>query len=94
MAGPSLASGRPEPAAHGFELGWRQITQALMQAAVVESAEVLHDGELELRSRTPDAVGDQLGPKAVHEALGQRVVEASPTDPTEASTPWSASVWV
>ena len=69
MAGPSLASGRPEPAAHGFELGWRQITQALVQAAVVESAEVLHDGELdgelELRSRTPDAVGDQLGPEAV-----------------------------
>jgi hypothetical protein len=69
-----------------------------VQAAVVESAEVLHDGELdgelELRSRTPDAVGDQLGLEAVHEALGQRVVEASPTDPTEASTPWSASVWV
>jgi hypothetical protein len=41
---------------------------------VVEPAEVLHDRELELRARAPDAVGDQLGLEAVNEALGQRVV--------------------
>ena len=42
------------PQRFGFELGWRQITEPLVQAAVVELAEVLHDGQLGLRSRTPD----------------------------------------
>jgi hypothetical protein len=58
----------------GFELRWRQIAEAFVQPGVVEPAEVFHDGRLELRSRLPDAVGDQLGLEAVDEALGQRVV--------------------
>jgi hypothetical protein len=32
-----------------LELGRRQVAEALVQAAVVEPAEVLDDGELELR---------------------------------------------
>ena len=34
--------------------------------------------------------------KQFHEARGETrlLAQASPTDPTEASTPWSASVWV
>ena len=44
-----------------------------MQAVVVEPADVLDGGELELRSGPPDAIGDQLGLEAVDEALGQRV---------------------
>ena len=31
------------PRRFGFELGWRQITEALVQSAVVEWAEILHD---------------------------------------------------
>jgi hypothetical protein len=45
-----------------------------VQAVVVEPADVLDDGELELRSSLPDAVGDELGLEAVDEALGERVV--------------------
>ena len=45
-----------------------------MQPLVVEPADVFDDRELELRSRAPDAIGDQLGIEAVDEALGERVV--------------------
>jgi hypothetical protein len=58
-----------------------------MQPAGVEPAEVFDDRELELGARAPDAVGDQLGLERVDEALGQGVVVASPTEPTEAKTP-------
>jgi hypothetical protein len=37
-------------------------------------ADVFDDGELELRSGLPDAVGDQLGLEAVDEPLRERVV--------------------
>ena len=46
-----------------------------MQALVVEPRDVLHDGELELRSAGPDAVCDQLGLEGVDEALGDGVVQ-------------------
>jgi hypothetical protein len=38
-----------------LELRWRQIAEALVQSDVVEPAEVLHDGQLELRAGAPDA---------------------------------------
>jgi hypothetical protein len=50
---------------------WRNVSVGLIEPGVVESAEVLHDGELHLRSGAPDAVGDQLGLGAVEEAFGQ-----------------------
>jgi len=39
-----------------------------VQAVVIEPADVLDDGELELASGAPDAVGDQLGLEAVDKA--------------------------
>jgi hypothetical protein len=78
----------------GLPFGRRDVAERFVQTAVVEPADVLDDGELELRSSAPDAVGDELGLEAVDEALGERVVVGVPTDPTDASTPWSASVWV
>jgi hypothetical protein len=45
-----------------------------VQAVVVEPADVLDDGELELRAGAPDAVGDRLGLEAVDERFGERVV--------------------
>ena len=45
-----------------------------MQALVVEPGDVFDDGQLQLRSRAPDPVGDQLRLEAVDEALGHRVV--------------------
>jgi hypothetical protein len=53
---------------------WRDVTEAFVQAGGVVPADVLDDGELELRSGPPDAVGDQLGLEAVDERLGERVV--------------------
>jgi hypothetical protein len=48
----------------GLELGSWPIAEALVQSGVVEPAEVLHDGQLELGAGAPDAVGDQLGLEA------------------------------
>jgi len=44
-----------------------------VQAVVVEPADVLHDGQLELRAGLPDAVGDQLSLEAGDEALASAV---------------------
>jgi hypothetical protein len=41
-----------------------------VDAFVVEPSDVLDEGELELRSRSPDAIADQLRLEAVDEALG------------------------
>lgn len=45
-----------------------------METGGVVPADVLDDGELELRSRAPDAVADQFGLEAVDKALGEGVV--------------------
>ena len=45
-----------------------------MQTRVVEPADVLNDGELELRSCAPHTVCDELSLEAVEEALGHRIV--------------------
>jgi hypothetical protein len=58
-----------------LELDRWHVAERLVQPAVVEPADVLHDGELELAAADPDAVGDQLGLEAVDEALGDRVVD-------------------
>jgi hypothetical protein len=55
--GIGLAPGSVE----GLEFGRRDVAERLVQRGVVEPAEVLDDGELELRTRAPDAVGDELG---------------------------------
>jgi hypothetical protein len=47
-----------------------KIAERLMESAVIEPADVFDDGELELGSGAPDAVGDQLGLEAVNERLG------------------------
>jgi hypothetical protein len=46
-----------------------------VQARVVEPADVLDHGQLELRAGAPDAIGDQLGLEAVDERFGERVGE-------------------
>jgi hypothetical protein len=46
------------------------VAEALVQAGGVVPADVLDDGELELRAGAPDAVGDQLGLEAVDERVG------------------------
>ena len=53
----------------GLHLGRWDVAEGLVEAVVVEPADVLDDGELELRSGAPDAVGDELGLEAVDEAL-------------------------
>jgi hypothetical protein len=45
-----------------------------VQAVGVEPGDPLDDRELQLGSRAPDAVCDQLSLEGVDEALGQRVV--------------------
>jgi len=45
-----------------------------VQALVVEPGDVFDDGQLQLRARAPDPVGDQLGLEGVDEALGHCVV--------------------
>ena len=45
-----------------------------MQALVVEPGDPFDDGQLQLRSRAPDAVCDRLGPVRVDEAFGQALV--------------------
>jgi hypothetical protein len=57
----------------GLHLRWRDVAEGLVEAVVVEPADVLDDGERELRAAAPDAVGDELGVEAVDEALGERV---------------------
>jgi hypothetical protein len=54
----------------GLELGRRDVAERLVQARLVEPAEALDDGEREVASAAPDAVGDQLGLDRVDEALG------------------------
>jgi hypothetical protein len=48
-------------------LDWWYVTEAGVQAGAVVPADVLDNGELELRTRAPGAVGDQLGLEAVDE---------------------------
>jgi RHS repeat-associated protein len=55
-----------------LELGRWQVAERLVESAVVETADVLDDGELELSAGAPDAVRDQLGLEAVDGALGAR----------------------
>src|SRR3954454_8672046 len=79
-----------------LELGGWPIVERLVQADVVEPTDVLDDRELELRARLPGAIGDQVGLRAVDEALGQRVVigvavTPAPTRPPSASPARSAS---
>jgi len=66
-----------------FELDRRDVAERLMQALVVEPADVLDGRELELAAGAPHAVGDQLG-----------LSSASPTVPIDASTSWSSSTCV
>jgi hypothetical protein len=58
-----------------LELDGRDVAEGLVQARVVEPAEVLDDRQLELVAGAPDPIRDQLGLDRVDEALGQRVVE-------------------
>jgi hypothetical protein len=52
--------------------GVRDVVEARLEAVVAEPADVLHDGERELGSAAPDAVGNELGLEAVDEAFGER----------------------
>ena len=70
----SVARNRGLRGVRVLELGRRDVAERLVQPVVVEPADVLDDGELELGAGAPDAVGDQLGLEGVDEALGQRVV--------------------
>jgi hypothetical protein len=45
-----------------------------------------------LRAEAPTRSGDQLALEALDEAFGIALSYASPTDPTDATTPLSASV--
>jgi hypothetical protein len=56
-----------------FVPGRRDVGEPLVQAHVVEPADVFDDGQFELRACSPNAVGDQLCLKAVDERLGERV---------------------
>jgi len=47
-----------------LELGRRQVPERLVQALVVQPADVLDDRQLELAAAAPDSVGDQLGLEA------------------------------
>jgi hypothetical protein len=57
-----------------FVFGRRDVAERFVQAGVVEPTDVLDDRQLELRARSPDAVGNQLGLEAVDERLGERIV--------------------
>ena len=57
-----------------FELDGWDVAERFVEPVVVEPADALDDGELELAAVAPDAVGDQLGLEGVHEGLGERVV--------------------
>jgi threonine dehydrogenase-like Zn-dependent dehydrogenase len=57
-----------------FELQERPVLERRVQPDVVEPADPLDDGELELAAIAPDAIGDQLGLEGVDEALGQRAL--------------------
>src|SRR4051794_317251 len=64
-----------------LELDRRDVAEGLVQAAVVEPADVFDERELELGAGAPDTVGDQLGLEGVDEALGERVVIGIPDGP-------------
>src|SRR5688572_26721723 len=57
-----------------LELDGCDVAERLVRPVVVEPADVLDDGELELAAAAPDAVGDQLGLEGIDEALGHGVV--------------------
>jgi len=61
--------------------------EGLVRPALVEPADVLDDRQLELRARAAMSWVVKGSTKLSATAL-------SPTDPTDASTPWSASIWV
>jgi hypothetical protein len=61
-----------------FVFGRRDVAERFVQAGVVEPTDVLDDRQLELRARSPDAVGNQLGLEAVDERLGERIVVGVP----------------
>jgi hypothetical protein len=67
-------SGVDPGSVEGLHLGWRDVAERLVEAVVVDPADVLDDGELELGACAPDAVCDALGLEAVDEALGQRAL--------------------
>jgi hypothetical protein len=56
-----------------FELDGWDVAERGVQPFVVEPADVLDDGELELWAGAPDAVGDQLGLERIDERFGQGV---------------------
>jgi hypothetical protein len=65
--------------AYGASISTRgNVAERVVHLAVVAPAEVLDDGELELRPGAPDAVGDELGLEGVDEALRERVVIGIP----------------
>jgi hypothetical protein len=76
----------------GLRFGRRAVAEGFVQAAVVEPADVLDDGgsswERVRRTRLAMSSVLKLSAKLSASALSK----ASPTDPTEAGTPWSASV--
>jgi hypothetical protein len=65
-----------------FVFGWPDVAEALVEAGVVELAEVFDDRELELRAAAPDTVGDQLGRERVDEGLGELVENLGRGRPT------------
>jgi hypothetical protein len=69
--------------------GVRDVVEARVEAVVVEPADVLHDGERELGSAAPDAVGDELGLEAVDEAFGESVVASPPSRSPATAQPQS-----
>jgi hypothetical protein len=74
----------------GLELRRWDVAEGLVQAAVVEPAEVLDDAEFGVKARLEDAAGGELGLERAREALGHGVSWASATEPTEAAMPRSA----
>jgi hypothetical protein len=75
-----------------LEFGWRDITTGLEETPVVEPVDVLEGGNLDLLDGVPRPTRlDQLRLEQSDDRLGQRVVDASPIDPTDGSIPASAS---
>jgi hypothetical protein len=77
-----------------LELRWRPVAERFVHPGVVEPADVLDDGQLELRAGAPDAVGDQLGLKLSTKLSARALSSASPTESIEPSTLWSSRTCV
>jgi hypothetical protein len=77
-----------------LELHRRPVAERLVQPDGVEPADVLDDGQFELRLRARDAVSDQLGLEGVDKLSARALSNASPIDPIEASTRWSSRTCV